>query len=39
MKENTMTDKLIEALVKAQSEINQAVQDADNPFLRVTTLV
>ena len=29
-----MTDKLIEALVKAQSEINHAVQDADNPFFK-----
>lgn len=29
-----MTDKLIEALVKAQSEINHAVQDAANPFFK-----
>lgn len=29
-----MTDKLIEALVKAQSQINHAVQDADNPFFK-----
>lgn len=29
-----MTDKLIDALVKAQQEINHVVQDANNPFFK-----
>jgi hypothetical protein len=31
---DNMTDKLIDALVKAQQEINHVVQDASNPFFK-----